>query len=111
MELLFLEVQKRGAKTPTAHLLFCSPKPTIAAQAEPAQEAEGDTAWVTPEQCWVQLPQGGPGPSTVCQPQEGAAAPGQATQAHSREPLGHLISASHPEVGPGFSLLPPQPHI
>lgn len=36
---------------------------------------------------------------------------GRSTQAHSREPPGHLTSASHPEAGPGFSLSPPQPRI
>lgn len=90
---MFLEVQKRGVKTPTARLLFYSPKPTTAAQAEPAQGAEGDTVWVPPE--WRMLgaaSSGGPGPSAVCQPREGgaAAAQGRHTQALSREPLGHL---------------------
>lgn len=89
VELLFLEVQKRGVKTPTAHLLFYSPKPSTAAQAEPAQGAEGDTAWVPPERRML-----GAASSGWPRAQHCLSAPGRRccrpTQALSREPLGHL---------------------
>lgn len=62
---MFLEAQKRGVRTPTAHLLFYSPKPTTANQLS----AEGDTAWVPPERPMLGAACSG-WPSAVCQPQD-----------------------------------------